>query len=54
MCGGGEVWRQLVEGDKEERICFCGGKRRMPEETIINKHFFNYEGRFLGERNLEG
>ena len=25
--GGGEVWRQHVEGDKEERICVCGGKK---------------------------
>ena len=44
-CGGGEVWRQLLEGDKEETIIVGGGKRRLREETIINKHFFNYERR---------
>ena len=28
-------------------------KRRVLEESIINKNYFNYEGRLLGERNLE-
>ena len=26
-CGGGEKWRQYMEGDMEERICVGGGKK---------------------------
>ena len=36
-----------MERDKEERIYALN-------ETIINKHYFNYEGRELGEQNLKG
>ena len=44
-CGGGEEWRQLLEGDMEETICVDGGKKIVREETIRKKHYFLYEGR---------
>ena len=44
-------WRRIVKGTSGERY---GGKNLyLFNETNVNKHNFNYEGRQLGERNLE-
>ena len=47
---GDNMWMDI----RRKEFGFVEGKRRMLEETIINKNYFNYEGRYLGERNLEG
>ena len=45
-------WRRSVEVTCGGRY---GGKNMyVLNDNIINKHYFNYEGRQLGEQNLEG
>ena len=38
--GGGELWRQLVEGDMEERICVCGRKTTHGREDYYKQTLF--------------